>query len=583
MSQNGFFIVALKQDYLAASGIALDYVHRARALGYHLSYRSRRVFCLSKPEMAVTEAAPFGATIGTVFGNRHSRYGEAPPDLTTKRSTDDFFHALREVWGSYVAIWDDPRDEGASLFRDPSGSLPCYYYHASDGTTLISSRADHIRDVSAIKPDIRWHVIRRMARNPHLRTHQTALEGVEELLPGYSLKIGANNVREIWSPWHFAEPALRIQRVEEATTLVRETIDRIMQCWASRLDQTIIGLSGGLDSSIVAASAAKTSLQAICLTITSGTASGDERYYARAAAADRFPLIEEALRIEDVNIRRSGASHCPRPLGRSLVQAIDAVNLRVAAQTGATAFLHGGGGDNVFCHLQSVAPIIDRLYCDGIGRPLTATLFDTCRAGDTDIWTAIGLCARRLIARRREYRWPDDLRFLDDGVRREDVPVVDHSWLRSPRHALPGSASHIAYILAIQTYIEGSDRELVAPVVAPLLAQPLVELCLRIPSWMWVSGGINRSVARRAFEKDLPATIIRRRSKGVPDGFAIQIFEANKSTIREMLCEGELWKHGIIDRNAVLDAFLDRGPVRNADYIRLLALCDMEAWLDSWN
>ena len=50
--------------------------------------------------------------------------------------------------------------------------------------------------------------------------------------------------------------------------------------------------------------------------------------------------------------------------------------------------------------------------------------------------------------------------------------------------------------------------------ISPLFSQPLVELCLRIPTYVLTHGGWDRAVARRAFYDDLPPEIRNRRHKG---------------------------------------------------------------------
>lgn len=113
----------------------------------------------------------------------------------------------------------------------------------------------------------------------------------------------------------------------------------------------------------------------------------------------------------------------------------------------------------------------------------------------------------------------------------------------------------------------------------PLLAQPVLEACLRTPSWMWIDGGLNRAVARDAFADRLPPGIRQRRSKGSYTGFLAGIYERNREVIRSMLVDGELASAGLLDIPA-LKAYIaqDLAP-RDLSFLRLFDLCAVEAWI----
>src|SRR5262249_54036655 len=117
-----------------------------------------------------------------------------------------------------------------------------------------------------------------------------------------------------------------------------------------------------------------------------------------------------------------------------------------------------------------------------------------------------------------------------------------------------------------------------------LMSQPLIELCLRIPSYVWITGGRDRAIARRAFEHVLPPVIARRQQKGAIDQHNLQIFDANETYLRAMLLDGLLVKEGLLDR-ARLERYLTRGASRAGfEYNDVLRhhLCT-EAWLRRWS
>lgn len=116
---------------------------------------------------------------------------------------------------------------------------------------------------------------------------------------------------------------------------------------------------------------------------------------------------------------------------------------------------------------------------------------------------------------------------------------------------------------------------------SPLLSQPVVETCLRIPTWLWFKHGQNRSVAREAFRGILPDSIIGRRSKGAFDILAANVIRKNASRLRSMLLEGVLVREGIADA-AKIEAAFERPLPDGKAIVDLLVLVDVEAWVRAW-
>ena len=69
--------------------------------------------------------------------------------------------------------------------------------------------------------------------------------------------------------------------------------------------------------------------------------------------------------------------------------------------------------------------------------------------------------------------------------------------------------------------------------------------------------------------------------EGAFDGFCARLFDRNRALVADPLLEGGLAGQGILDRTAVADAI--RSPAPSGELVmRLLALVDVEAWLQSW-
>lgn len=117
----------------------------------------------------------------------------------------------------------------------------------------------------------------------------------------------------------------------------------------------------------------------------------------------------------------------------------------------------------------------------------------------------------------------------------------------------------------------------------PLMSQPLVELCLRTPTYVLIKSGMDRATARLAFAADLPLEIVKRRNKGRIDQHVRNVMDANLDFVRDMLLNGRLVKEGLLNR-ANLELYLtrERSPADH-QYAEILQehLC-IEAWLSRW-
>lgn len=519
---------------------------------------------------------------GGIVGNIHPR---SPTNADLPFGTANLGQAFDErcllscFWGDYLSFWGD----GARFvcMRDPSGTLPCFF--ANSGSTLyLASDVTTLLQACAMRPVIDWDQLTRLLYVNDLPEARTSLDGIQELLPGHRLVFAGTrtHTEPVWSPWdHVARdngpsPAQLAKCVRDCVTTI-----------AAPYQSLLIGVSGGLDSSILTSCLAHRGSDIRPVTISTDDAHGDEAIFARVLCDQLgLTLTPEAYQLDAVDITWSSVAHLPRPGGRAQLQAYDAAVFRAARSTGATAFLSGVGGDNVFYYTNSARPLVDHYLDHGLGPHLLKTLWNTCRLTGCSLREAI--CEARAVPRGsepRKYRWRVDTRFLDaDRVAMLSREPLVHPWLEGPATSRPGRAAHIAMILRAQRYLDGQDRTWPVRFLQPLMAQPIIELCLAIPSWRMIEGGRDRAVARAAFADVLPPAIRGRRVKGGPDGFAHQIIRNHLPEIRERLLDGALAGHRILDRPALETALHEEHLMGGIDYVRILLLLDAEAWARHW-
>jgi asparagine synthase (glutamine-hydrolysing) len=528
-------------------------------------------------------ALPKGIVAGTIFP-RHGP-GRAidrnDGHLMSDVLRDGETALLENYWGSYIFAIQGP--EHVYVQPDPTGTMPCYFVDRGSFVAFTTDSA-LLQDAGLLDVSIDRNSIQKYLYFADLPIEQTALEGVSRILGGSAGIVNSNgfHVEQRWSPWHFIGQGAP-SRPEQYAERLGRTVSTCVAALSSDYNSLLVAVSGGLDSSIIATSLSSRT-DKTCLTVATDDAMGDERHYARALCEWlKTELREDFYAIDDIDLSRSCVAHKPYPCGRTQSLAYNAAVKRAARATRAEVLLTGNGGDNVFFHSQSARAVADRFQAEGFGFGLLGTIRDICALTGCSALAA----SRQALAIRRlptpSYQWRFDPRFLADCVVAElsrEPPT--HPWLQAPAGAPRGKSAHIAMILRSQNHLEMLDRSEGLPVLNPLISQPIVELCLAIPTWLSCAGGRDRSVARSAFSERLPDLIINRRTKGGPDGFASRILKQYRSEIRERLMDGFLANWKIIDRSKIEAATRPDIGDHGESYVPLLYLVDTEAWIDHW-
>jgi asparagine synthase (glutamine-hydrolysing) len=187
-----------------------------------------------------------------------------------------------------------------------------------------------------------------------VRAQETPVCQIHEVLPGMRVTADRASLSSslAWSPWKFTRQARSLPVREEAVATLRRRIIACTDAWASQARHTLLAVSGGLDSSIVAAALAASGRSFTCLTLYTGQAAGDERPYARQMARTSASIKEEPERVDFVDLERSEARHLPRPISRAFAQSGDRAHQELAARLGADQFMTGGAA--IMCSASSI-------------------------------------------------------------------------------------------------------------------------------------------------------------------------------------------------------------------------------------
>lgn len=366
---------------------------------------------------------------------------------------------LADYWGGYVMVRIDEAGT-VTVLRDPSGALPCYILREVDRVTL----AGDIADLALPAPgQVDFDEVARIIASGDARGRRTCIKGIDELIAGECIVIDRNHVsiEPWWSPWDHIDPPPEMNFAEAAVRL-RETITDCVGTWANCFSSILLGASGGLDSSIVAAAAAPRADRLTCLTLFGPDFDGDERRYA-AALADflRLDLREASREIEDIDITRAAGPHHPWPVVPLGAQTNEAIHRRLQQELSTDAYFTGNGGDGILCSIRSVVPFLDRFLAEGPRLALSDTLRDICVLTGADKMTVL----RHAWSRYRRAGGRHMVQYNASGLCAEFVARIEasgamHPWLAAPDDVLPGKTVHAAYLMRTQQGVELYARQL---------------------------------------------------------------------------------------------------------------------------
>lgn len=544
------------------------------------AFSNGRIAALTGPSCRSLAVGNAGCVLGTLFDRRGA--GEALSSLRFEETAAISSSAGRSLitshWGAYVAAITAVGI--TTIVRDPSGDFPCYWVEAGS-LTILASDADLLVKSGVVDVAIDYPELGRQLFRAFVPAATTALHGIHELLAGFALQISADGLRhdQCWNPWDHVDSYDESESDAEA---LARTIQHSVRAAVSPYSRVVVSVSGGLDSSIVASCLAGAGVDSACLTMFTDDPAGDERMFARALCDNLgLKLIERQYRIADVDLDEAMGANLPRPKDRLQALAFERVHRAVADEIDADAFVTGNGGDHVFGYSQSAAPVADRYLAEGLSRGVLTSLIDVCRQTGCSIGDALRQ-AWGLIHSNRGYRVrPNPLFLHPDVVATLGPEDWHHPWLDAPADAFPGKAAHVGNILRVQPNLEPSFGNRY-PVLNPLVSQPVIEACLKIPSWAWREGGRDRSVVRRAFATALPSAVLNRRVKGTPGRFAAQVLDHFRSRIRDRLLGGRLAANAIVDTAALDRALAGERPVPGLERVRILELVNIEAWIGHW-
>jgi asparagine synthase (glutamine-hydrolysing) len=557
-----------------------------------------RVYCCGMRKGAST-VYPLANGSGVVLGTLFRRQGTSnTARLTLSMRETHAIHAsagltlIEQYWGRYVAFFQSTESGTVKVIKSPTGELDCQST-CIGSVRVFFSRADHCPFLEARSFSPNWsYLAADLAVGMLPETRETGMNEIERVLRGecWSIRQGRVERRQYWHPYRFVN-AERIDDPDIAAAELRYTTHECVRAWSSCYGSKLAMLSGGLDSSIVVSVLAAGSLGSDVVCINYRNAHDpvtDERHFAREVANEAgYALIEleqsAAFSLAPLLQMPRLAAPC-----QPLSELCNASREREISQRyHASAVFTGHGGDQLLFQNGSGYVCADYVATYGLRPKTVSVALDAARMARGALWPTLfqgivdGFRHDSMGTVMTRYAFSEMLTSeAADEVRKRRLFLPN--WFNCSGRVPPGKCWQIIGLSfpneLYGSYAAEDDPEF----VFPLLSQPLQELCLRIPTHILTLGGRDRGLARRAFARDVPPSILNRTSKGFVDDYLKELLATNLPVIKSLVCDSTLVKERIVDAAMLEKALRLDHSMGMGNAIEILQLASTEAWLRAW-
>jgi len=599
-----------------------------RAPGVALGHRRLAVIDLSD-----AAAQPMGnedGTVQVVFNGEIYNFADLRADLQARghvfRSQGDtevLVHGY-EQWGDEVvaridgmfafALWD-ARNRRLLAARDRMGKKPIYFASiARAGAPPLFAFASELKAllrVPGFDRGIDHEALCRYLVHEYVPAPHTIFRGARKLGAGQRLCFEVRAAQSIEPKidryWDlpFAEQPRLVSDGDAATELRGLLLAAVRRRLVADVPVGIF-LSGGIDSSTVAALAAELAGPANVRTFSIGfsDASFDETSHARRVARHLGTQhSEERLDARALlDILPTVVDFLDEPLADASI--VPTYSLSAFTRRHVTVALGGDGGDELFSGYQTfLAEAWGRLYFDRTPALLrwmaaAAARLLPARTGyfSLDFKANQFLQGGSVPGPRRHQRWmasflPEQLPALlapalRHGATRDPLDLVDLRAQKGPARTaadrLMDYYAHFYLAGDVNTKVDRAAGAVGLEVRAPFLDTALVEFACRLPPHQRLRGRTPKYILKQAMRGLLPDDILDRKKQGFAVPVARWMREDLAPALRDELAPDKLRREGLFDPSFVESLLGDHLSGRRDRRKALWTLFMFERWLGRW-
>jgi len=558
-------------------------------------------------------------SVAVILNGEIYNYRELRADLETRghtfRSASDteILPHLYEEFGREMvqhlngmfafALWDD-KHRRLFIARDRFGEKPLYW-GVFDRTLLFASEPKVLLAHPAVRPNLNLNALRQYLSYDYVPAPLSIYEGISKLPAAHTLTLedGQIKVERYWRlSYKTREP---VPSVKEAAEQLRQLLaDSVRMRLVSDVPLGIL-LSGGIDSSLVAALAVQASSETVkTFSISFAESSFDESPYARAVAEflgtdhheERFSASLAANLVGDIGSWMDEPISDPSVVPTYLLSRFTRKHVTVA--------LGGDGGDEIFAgypmyfgHRMARAFLsVPRVMRRGLIEPMVNLLPVKTKNLSFDYRAKRFITASHYDEVARHHVWfgsftPDDQdMLLSDEVKRASDGDIYRDARRIFAECDSNDLTECMQSLDTQLYLAEDiltkvDRASMAvslEVRAPYLDPRVAEFAASLPSRYKLHGYTSKYILKRAAKGLVPPFVWRRGKKGFGVPFAQWLKAELRPMARDLLSAERLRRGGLFNPEYVarLQDEHERGV---ANHRKLLwTLLSFELWRESF-
>ncbi len=551
-----------------------------------------------------------------IFNGEIYNHGELRENLEarghqyrTRSDTETIVHLYEEYGSDCVThlrgmfafvIWDR-RKRVLFAARDRLGIKP-FYYRWDGKSFLFGSEIKTILTYPGVDAEFDRGRLAEYLTFGYITGTQTMYAGIRKLMPGHTLELSERGEPKISRYWDLVVPVDELPR--EHSYYVKNYREKLESAVGSHLMSDVplgVFLSGGLDSSAVAALTAKIRGDKIqTFAVGYGEEEFSELPYARQVAA-HIDSDHHEVRLS----REEFFDSLPRLIWHEDEPIVwpSSVSLYYVARLArerVTVVLTGEGSDETLAGYTRYAWTLLNSKMDRTYRAMTPAFLRR--------WFRQGIASAPLSAslhRKLEHTflmrdgasWPsfyfDNFYSAFSDV--EFAQLLTPEALQSAGHAYDGSMEpwehssgdllHRLLYADINSYLvellmKQDQMSMAASIESrvPFLDHPLVEFTARIPAAHQIKGMAGKFILKEAVEDLLPHDIIYRKKMGFPTPWAYWLSGPQLQQIETLLTEPRSSARGLFRADAISRIFAEHRAGHRDHGNRIWRLLNLELW-----
>lgn len=509
---------------------------------------------------------------------------------------------VKHLRGMFAFVIWDRSARRIFAARDRLGIKPFYYFWRG-GRLVFGSEIKAILACTGVRPEFDQSTLAEYLAFGYITGEATMYQGIRKLMPGHTLQIEEGGTLRLQRYWDLTSPVDQDPRPREyyVQTYRQLLEDAVSSHLMSEVPLGVF-LSGGLDSSAVAALTAKIRGDQIeTFAVGYGEEEFSELSYARQVA-DHIKSLHHEVRLS----REQFFDTLPHLIWQEDEPIVwpSSVSLFFVAQLAkqrVTVVLTGEGSDETLAGYTRYAWTAFNSKLDRIYRSLTpAALRGLLRTklASTPLGASLHGKLEHTFLMRDGQSWPslyfDNFysAFSDAEQRRLLTPSAlanagdAYAGSLEPWARSSGDLLHRMLYTDINSYLiellmKQDQMSMAASVESrvPFLDHVLVEFTATIPTKFMIKGLAGKFILKSAVEDLLPKDIIYRKKMGFPTPWEYWLAGPQLDQLQHMLLEPRTLERGLFQADALTRLFQEhRAGVRDHGN-RIWRLLNLETWM----